>query len=147
MPPISKSQHCAHLFLAELIRQNSKDLNVPKRQSDLFLLTTPSTVQQRDPNFPRKNVSRPQTDSVTQIKPRSHLNFFDLKPTKSSKHVNPYFITSITIFCHPRKYLQGMRKLVKTSRPGETGMKIEKDTRTRTHTHGNSDFSRQRRGE
>lgn len=54
MPPISKIQYCVYLFLAELTSQNSKDLNVLKRQFDLLLLTTPSTVQQCSPSFPWK---------------------------------------------------------------------------------------------
>lgn len=54
MPPMSNSQHCVYFFLEELTSQNGKDLNVPKRQFELSLLTAPSTVQQCSPNFPQK---------------------------------------------------------------------------------------------
>lgn len=57
MPSMSNSQHCVHFFLEELTSQNSKDMNVPKRQFDFFLLTAPSTVQQCSPNFPQKEGS------------------------------------------------------------------------------------------
>lgn len=63
-----------------------------------------------------------------QIKQRSHSNFFDLKPTQSSKHINFCFTASITLLCHPHIYLQGSLKLVKTSQSSETGMKTEKVT-------------------
>lgn len=134
MSPTAKSHHCIHLFLAELISQNSKDLNVPKRQFDLFLLTAPSTVQQCSPNLPQKVFHKHKLTLWPRLK-RSHLNVFDLKPENLQNillHQLQYFAT------HTYTY-KGWGSLSKLVSPERLEWRVKRGQMDRDTTHKDTD--------